>query len=29
MYTLMNKKYAESTTWASNVNRYINQIKNS
>lgn len=26
---LMNKKYAESTTWASNVNRYISEIKNS
>ena len=26
---LMNSKYAESTTWASNVNRYINEIKNS
>ena len=26
---LMNSKYAESKTWASNVNRYINEIKNS
>lgn len=26
---LMNSKYAESTTWAYNVNRYINEIKNS
>lgn len=26
---LMNSKYAESITWASNVNRYINEIKNS
>ena len=26
---LMNSKYAESTTWASNVNRYITEIKNS
>lgn len=26
---LMNSKYAESKTWALNVNRYINEIKNS